>query len=102
MVDRLNMAEKIEKLKKKKGPPFGGGSRKGIPNRTTTQVKDALQAAFDGIGGVEKLIVFGKENPEGFYKLWVKMLPQEVRTSVAFTPELVEQIQEGRKRVSKS
>ena len=48
----------VEKSKKKKGPPFGGGSRKGIPNRTTTQVKDALQAAFDGIGGVKKLIIF--------------------------------------------
>jgi hypothetical protein len=85
---------------KKKMPR--GGSRKGVPNKTTTAVKEALTAAFEGIGGVPKLIEFGKTEPEAFYKLWVKMLPQEVRNTLAFTPELVEQIQEGRKRVSKS
>ena len=47
-----------------------------------------------------KLIEFAKENQTEFYKIWVKMLPQEVRASVAFSPELVAQIQEGRKRVS--
>ena len=85
---------------KKKMPR--GGSRKGIPNKSTAAVKEALPAAFEGIGGIPKLIEFGKSEPEAFYKLWVKMLPQEVRNTLAFTPELVEQIQEGRKRVSKS
>ena len=85
---------------KKKMPR--GGARKGIPNKSTAAVKEALTAAFEGIGGIPKLIEFGKSEPEAFYKLWVKMLPQEVRNTLAFTPELVEQIQEGRKRVSKS
>ena len=38
---------------KKKMPR--GGSRKGIPNKSTAAVKEALTAAFDGIGGIPKL-----------------------------------------------
>tara|TARA_R100000789_G_scaffold77463_1_gene72793 strand:+ start:581 stop:847 length:267 start_codon:yes stop_codon:yes gene_type:complete len=83
----------------KKGPKYGGGSRKGIPNKSTAAVKEALQLAFEGAGGVEELIKFAEANQGDFYKLWVKMLPQEVKASVAFSPELVAQIQEGRKRV---
>jgi len=81
------------------GPLYGGGSRLGKPNRSTVAVKEALQLAFEGLGGVPKLIEFAKENQTEFYKIWVKMLPQEVRASVAFSPELVAQIQEGRKHV---
>tara|TARA_R110000751_G_scaffold75952_6_gene152783 strand:- start:99 stop:404 length:306 start_codon:yes stop_codon:yes gene_type:complete len=81
------------------GPKYGGGSRKGKPNKHPAFVKEALQLAFEGIGGVPALIEFAERRPEEFYKLWVKQLPQEVRASVAFSPELVAQIQEGRKRV---
>jgi len=77
----------------------GGGSRKGIPNKSTAAVKEALQEAFEGAGGVESLIAFAEANKAEFYKLWVKMLPQEVKASVAFSPELIAHIQEGRKRV---
>ena len=82
-----------------KGPKHGGGSRKGIPNRSTAAVKEALQLAFEGAGGVDKLVEFAEANRGDFYRLWVKMLPQEVKASVAFSPELVAQIQEGRKVV---
>lgn len=82
-----------------KGRKTGGGSRKGIPNKSTKAVKEALQEAFEEAGGVESLVEFAKSNQGDFYKLWVKMLPQEVKASVAFSPDLVEQIQEGRKRV---
>jgi len=81
------------------GPKYGGGTRLGKPNRSTVAVKEALQLAFEGLGGVPKLIEFAKENPVEFYKIWVRMLPQEVRASVAFSPELVAQIQEGRNHV---
>ena len=82
------------------GPKNGGGSRKGIPNKSTKAVKEALQEAFEGAGGVESLVKFAKDNQGDFYRLWVKMLPQEVKASVAFSPELVAQIQEGRRRAA--
>ena len=55
-----------------------GGRTKGTPNKTTTAVKEALNLAFEGVGGVPQLQEWAKENPTEFYKLWVKMLPQQV------------------------
>lgn len=56
----------------------GKGRPKGVPNKSTIAVKQALQDAFDQIGGVERLAKFADENPDEFYKLWVKILPQEI------------------------
>lgn len=63
---------------KKSRPRPPGGSRKGIPNKTTVAMKDALQQAFDQLGGVPALVRFGQSQPADFYKLWIKMLPQDV------------------------
>jgi hypothetical protein len=52
-----------------------GGRTKGTPNKTTTQVKQALNEAFEQMGGVPALVEWGQENPTEFYKLWVKILP---------------------------
>lgn len=57
-----------------------GGRQKGTPNKVTVEVKEALQAAFEGIGGVPKLQAWAKEEPGEFYKLWVKTLPQQIRS----------------------
>jgi hypothetical protein len=36
-------------------------------------------AAFNGCGGVPKLTEFAKENPGEFLRLWVRVLPGELR-----------------------
>lgn len=59
-----------------------GGRQKGTPNKTTTAVKEALGAAFEGLGGVPQLQTWAEANPTEFYKLWVKMLPQDVNANV--------------------
>ena len=59
-----------------------GGRVKGTPNKVTTAVKEALELAFDGIGGVAQLRDWAQDNPTEFYKLWAKMLPQEVNSKV--------------------
>lgn len=59
-----------------------GGRTKGTPNKSTAAVKDALQAAFEGIGGIEQLTTWAKADPGEFYKLWAKMLPQEINSKV--------------------
>ncbi|HEY6021799.1 MAG TPA: hypothetical protein VIY48_18595 [Candidatus Paceibacterota bacterium] len=69
-----------------KGKPRGkkvGGRKKGTPNKSTVSVKEALQAAFDGMGGMEALKVWGQQEPTEFYKLWSKMLPQEVKSEIS-------------------
>jgi hypothetical protein len=81
----------------KKGNP---GRRKGSKDKRTVAVAEALQAAFDGIGGVEALINYGKRDTEGFYKLWVKMLPQSIKADITMNAPLIEIIQEGRRRAA--
>lgn len=61
-----------------------GGRRKGTPNKTTCVVKDALRLAFQGIGGPDALTSWAKKNPYDFYtKLWIKLLPQEVKAEIS-------------------
>ncbi|HYF57163.1 MAG TPA: hypothetical protein VEA41_23135 [Salinarimonas sp.] len=62
-----------------------GGRQKGTPNKNTAAVKEALGAAFEGLGGVDRLTSWARDNETEFYKLWVKMLPQDVNASVDAT-----------------
>jgi hypothetical protein len=59
-----------------------GGRQTGTPNKTTVAVKEALVAAFDGMGGVKKLQSWATDNPTEFYKLWAKLLPQDVNANI--------------------
>jgi hypothetical protein len=63
----------------KKGHPKFGGRKKGQPNKVTATAKEALTLAFQGIGGVPALTEWGRDNPTEFYKLWAKLLPQEIK-----------------------
>ena len=80
--------------------PGNSGRKQGSKNKRTVEVAEALQAAFDGVGGVEALIKYAKLDVEGFYKLWVKMLPQQIKAELTLNAPLIEIIQEGRRRVS--
>lgn len=59
-----------------------GGRRAGSPNRTTASVKAALKKAFDNLGGVPALVAWAKDDPGEFYKLYIKLLPIEVKADV--------------------
>ena len=59
-----------------------GGSRKGVPNKTTTLLKDAILAAAEKAGGKDKLVGYltkqANENPQSFLPLLGKVLPLQV------------------------
>ena len=55
-----------------------GGSRKGIPNRQTVAIKDAIERAFDRLGGVSYLEHVGKTDPRTFCALLSKLLPTKL------------------------
>lgn len=55
-----------------------GGRQKGTPNKTTASVKAALMAVYDKRGGDKALLAWANANETEFYKLWGRMLPQEV------------------------
>lgn len=69
-----------------------GGRKKGQTLASTTAVKEALSLAFEGIGGTPKLIAWANEQPTEFFKLWAKMLPQELIAKVAVIPAEVSEI----------
>ena len=65
-----------------KGNPKGVGRPKGCLNKTTTSVKAALEAAFEGMGGVTRLKEWAEGSPEEFYKLWAKLLPAKIEAGM--------------------
>jgi len=58
--------------------PANAGRKKGIPNKITMNVKEALVEAFEKMGGVPSLVRWGRLNTTEFYKLWVRLLPVQV------------------------
>lgn len=56
----------------------GGGRAKGQTNLVTKQAKEALELAFQGVGGVPALIRWGKTNKTEFYKIWARLIPKDV------------------------
>jgi hypothetical protein len=59
-----------------------GGSRKGIPNRVTTEAKTAIGLAFEGIGGVPALIAWASKNDFNrgvFYsRIYTRLIPVQI------------------------
>ena len=50
-----------------------GGRTKGTPNKMTTIAKEAIELAADGIGGVERMIAWAKEDPANERVFWSQM-----------------------------
>lgn len=65
------------------GKREGAGRKKGVPNKTTTQLKEAILNAFDAVGGQKYLVTVAKEDPRTFCTLLGKVLP----TTLAGDPE---------------
>jgi hypothetical protein len=56
----------------------GKGRPKGAKNKSTVKVKEAFEAAFEELGGVESLVTWGRTEKSEFYKLYAKLLPVQI------------------------
>lgn len=56
----------------------GPGRPKGVPNKTTTSMRQAWLDAFEKLGGVDSLVRWGQTNPDDFYKCATKLIPQDI------------------------
>jgi hypothetical protein len=74
------MTDKVTKSVKRK-PPAKGGSRKGIPNKVTGELKAMILAALDNAGGVDYLERKANDprTASAFLSLVGKVLPMTVQ-----------------------
>jgi hypothetical protein len=79
--------ETLEKqIKKRGGPRAGAGRPKGVPNKVSTSMKQAIAEAFEQLGGTERMVKWAKEDPKHlteFYKLAARLIPVETQVSGA-------------------
>lgn len=64
-----------------KGHPQWGGRKKGTPNKTTANIREAFVQAFDQLGGVPALVDWAKLNKSEYYKLVSKVIPIDVTSA---------------------
>ena len=62
-----------------------GGSRKGIPNRLTSDVRSLVLAALHGVGGQEYLERQALANPVAFMSLVAKLIPTKIENPLPDT-----------------
>ena len=56
----------------------GKGRRKGVPNKFTGTLKEAILVSFDRVGGAAYLERQARENPQASMSLLAKVLPMQV------------------------
>lgn len=63
-----------------------GGRKAGTPNKLTRTIKEAIEAAFDEVGGPKYLARMANEQPAAFMTLLGKVLPTQVDAKVDMQP----------------
>lgn len=80
-----------------KGRKTGGGSRRGVPNKITAALTDAIDEAFTQVGGATYLVKVATDDPKTFCALLGKRLPKDL--NVALSVSLVDAIKALRAQV---
>lgn len=70
-----------------RGKKTGGGSRKGVPNKLTSELREAIQEAFVKVGGADYLVTVANDSPAAFCKLLGMTLPKDVNLSATMSLE---------------
>ena len=67
---------------RKPGSPKTGGRLRGTPNKVTTLAKDAIAAAAERLGGIDRLVEWVRADPNNERIFWgtiyTKLLPLQV------------------------
>lgn len=66
----------------RKPPAAGKGRPKGAVNKTTTQAKEAIALAAEGLGGTNRLIAWAQEDPKNESVFWSSIYTRLVPVDV--------------------
>ena len=64
-----------------------GGRQKGTPNKMSATLKEMILGALDQVGGESYLVDQSKRNPTAFIALLGRLLPSEIKASLASPPQ---------------
>lgn len=56
-----------------------GGRQKGTPNKLTSTFREAIQVAYEGIGGHDGFTGWAEDNKTEFYKIAARLIPTEIQ-----------------------
>lgn len=62
-----------------KGKKTGGGTRKGVPNKVTSDLRAMILGALESVGGASYLQRQADENPQAFMNLVGRTLPKDIK-----------------------
>jgi hypothetical protein len=87
--------KQVPPVAKRKPPAAGMGRRKGSTNKLTKSIKEAIEAAFQGVGGPEYLMRQAEENPQAFMTLLGKIIPNQIQADLtnsdgSFKPAVIQ------------
>ncbi len=64
------------------GQPKTGGRQKGTPKKITAALKEAIEVAFDEVGGKDYLVEVARSDPKVFCTLLGKLVPTQLRAEL--------------------
>jgi hypothetical protein len=70
------------KMSGRGGKRRGAGRKRGVPNKLTAHIREAVENAFVEVGGEDYLVKVAKEDPRTFCTLLGKILPTQVDAQV--------------------
>jgi hypothetical protein len=66
------------------GQRGGGGRARGSLNKTTKNVKQAIESVFEGLGGTDEFLRWAQENKGIFYeRIFIRLLPLHLKADIA-------------------
>lgn len=59
-----------------------GGRVKGTPNKTTSNVREAIEAVYNKLGGDNAFANWAFDNQTEYYKIYSKLLPRDINATL--------------------
>lgn len=72
----------MSNTERRKPPAAGKGRPKGATNKLTRTIKEAIEQAFDKVGGADYLATMAVQEPVAFMTLLGKVLPTQLNADI--------------------